>query len=96
MIDKQKNFINQGEPLHFLTQDLDKYFMNQDNFDPENVEVQILYIKRGDNDGDRFSGHVAFPGGKQEKEESLLSAAVRETQEEVGLDLLDKSNFAFI
>ena len=96
MIEKQLKFNNDHEPLHLSTDELNKYFMNQDKFDPENVEVQILYIKRGDNDQDRFSGHVAFPGGKQENDESLLNAAVRETQEEVGLDLLDKTKFAFI
>jgi 8-oxo-dGTP pyrophosphatase MutT (NUDIX family) len=38
--------------------------------------------------GDRWTGHVAFPGGKRDPEDTDDRAvAIRETSEEVGLDL---------
>ena len=48
---------------------------------------QLLFIRRASNERDRHSGQVAFPGGAHEpKDESLQATAVRETNEEVGLD----------
>lgn len=52
------------------------------------AEAQILLIRRAERDGDPWSGHMAFPGGKREASDaSLLVTALRETHEEVGLDL---------
>ena len=48
--------------------------------------TEVLFIKRAARDGDPWSGHVAFPGGKNEGESDMACAA-RETLEEVGLDL---------
>ncbi|KAG5458036.1 MAG: hypothetical protein BJ554DRAFT_1822 [Olpidium bornovanus] len=48
---------------------------------------EILFIKRATRAGDRWSGHVAFPGGKQEPSETARQTAERETREELGLDL---------
>lgn len=51
-------------------------------------EAQVLLIRRSEREGDPWSGHMAFPGGKREASDtSLFDTAVRETQEEVGLDL---------
>jgi 8-oxo-dGTP pyrophosphatase MutT (NUDIX family) len=48
----------------------------------------VLFIKRAARKGDRWTAHVAFPGGKRDPEDAGdLEAAVRETLEEVGLDL---------
>jgi 8-oxo-dGTP pyrophosphatase MutT (NUDIX family) len=48
----------------------------------------VLLIRRADFEGDPWSGHVALPGGRVETEDdSHLSAAIRETLEEVGLSL---------
>ena len=48
----------------------------------------ILFIKRARNPRDPWSGHMAFPGGRWETDDpSLLHTAMRETLEEVGLDL---------
>jgi 8-oxo-dGTP pyrophosphatase MutT (NUDIX family) len=49
--------------------------------------LEALLIRRADRPGDPWSGQVAFPGGRAEPGESLLETAVRETAEEVGLDL---------
>jgi 8-oxo-dGTP pyrophosphatase MutT (NUDIX family) len=60
-------------------------------FDQEWVkrgDPEILFIKRASRKGDRWTGHVAFPGGKREpQDESDLATGVRETFEEIGLDL---------
>lgn len=51
-------------------------------------EPEILFIRRAEKDGDPWSGHMAFPGGHREtSDQDLLDAAVRETFEEIGLDL---------
>ncbi len=48
---------------------------------------EVLLIRRAEREGDLWSGHVAFPGGRVEPGEGVEEAAVRETAEEVGLDL---------
>lgn len=55
---------------------------------PDSVEV--LLIERAEREGDPWSGHMAFPGGRMEPgDDSTRSAAQRETFEEVGVDLAD-------
>jgi 8-oxo-dGTP pyrophosphatase MutT (NUDIX family) len=50
--------------------------------------LEVLMIERAIKEGDPWSGHMAFPGGKQEPHDHSSSAtAVRETFEEVGLHL---------
>ena len=51
-------------------------------------EAEMLVIKRSVSERDHWSGHLALPGGRVEPgDASLLAAAVRETFEEVGIDL---------
>ena len=51
-------------------------------------ELNILMIKRAERKGDPWSGHMAFPGGRMDREDrNGFAAAVRETEEEVGLQL---------
>lgn len=50
--------------------------------------AEILLIKRAERAGDPWSGQIAFPGGRQDREDSdLLATAVRETREETGVEL---------
>lgn len=45
----------------------------------------ILVIKRRERDGDPWSGHMAFPGGRRESDEPCSETAIRECLEEVGI-----------
>jgi 8-oxo-dGTP pyrophosphatase MutT (NUDIX family) len=48
----------------------------------------MLFIKRPESEGDTFSGHMAFPGGKvKDRDKNKLDTAIRETTEETGIDL---------
>ncbi len=50
--------------------------------------VHLLFIKRAENPRDLWSGHMALPGGRRESNDhDLLATAIRETQEETGIDL---------
>jgi 8-oxo-dGTP pyrophosphatase MutT (NUDIX family) len=50
--------------------------------------AEMLIIKRATRHGDHWSGNLALPGGRWEaQDENLLETAVRETREEVGIDL---------
>jgi 8-oxo-dGTP pyrophosphatase MutT (NUDIX family) len=52
------------------------------------TELEALLIKRADLERDPWSGHMALPGGRRDDDdETLLATAIRETMEEVGLDL---------
>jgi len=49
---------------------------------------EVLIIRRTEREGDPWSGHMAFPGGRCELDDiSPRFTAERETREEVGLDL---------
>jgi 8-oxo-dGTP pyrophosphatase MutT (NUDIX family) len=52
------------------------------------TDLEVLLIKRAEYAGDPWSGHVALPGGHAHAgDDHLLATAVRETREEVGIDL---------
>jgi 8-oxo-dGTP pyrophosphatase MutT (NUDIX family) len=54
----------------------------------------MLLIKRAERIGDPWSGQIAFPGGKmQPNDGSAKDTAVRETLEEVGIDLGTSGEF---
>jgi 8-oxo-dGTP pyrophosphatase MutT (NUDIX family) len=50
--------------------------------------IEMLFIRRADHPDDPWSGQMAFPGGRSEPgDDDLKVTAIRETQEEIGLDL---------
>lgn len=52
--------------------------------------AEVLFIERAMREGDPWSGHMAFPGGRLEgDDDSARTAACRETFEEVGLEIAD-------
>ena len=51
-------------------------------------DVELLLIRRATRDDDPWSGHIAFPGGRRDPSDAdAIATAVRETREEVGVDL---------
>lgn len=51
-------------------------------------ELEIGFIKRAQDPNDRWSGQIAFPGGKKDPQDiSDLMACFREVKEEIGLQL---------
>jgi 8-oxo-dGTP pyrophosphatase MutT (NUDIX family) len=55
---------------------------------PGESGLEVLLIRRAEREGDPWSGHMAFPGGRADPDDiDLRMTAVRETREEVGLDL---------
>jgi len=50
--------------------------------------LQVLFMQRAANEKDPWSGNISFPGGKVENDDrDPRTTAVRETWEEVGIDL---------
>jgi len=51
-------------------------------------ELRLCFIRRAVRQGDHWSGHMAFPGGRAEPADTTpRDIAERETREEVGIDL---------
>lgn len=53
----------------------------------QDEQWHVLFIRRAERKGDHHSGQVAFPGGKHDPEDfSLTHTALREAEEEIGLN----------
>jgi 8-oxo-dGTP pyrophosphatase MutT (NUDIX family) len=61
----------------------------------EEGSAQFLLIKRAERADDHWSGQLALPGGRVDPmgDADLVATAVRETREEVGIDLLKGGRF---
>jgi 8-oxo-dGTP pyrophosphatase MutT (NUDIX family) len=60
-------------------------------FKEEAGDLRLLMIKRSENPGDPWSGQMAFPGGHADsKDRTLFDTAVRETMEEVGINIQEQ------
>jgi 8-oxo-dGTP pyrophosphatase MutT (NUDIX family) len=56
--------------------------------DPRPDDVHLCLIHRAEFDGDPWSGHMGFPGGRKDPEDpDVLETVLREVDEEVGIDL---------
>ena len=54
----------------------------------DKADFEALFIRRSIREDDPWSGQMAFPGGRFDSEDATLKrTAIRETQEEIGLDL---------
>ncbi|HEY5947019.1 MAG TPA: CoA pyrophosphatase [Kofleriaceae bacterium] len=54
----------------------------------EPVGPRVLLMKRVERVGDPWSGHISLPGGRHDASDpDLLATAIRETHEELGIDL---------
>jgi 8-oxo-dGTP pyrophosphatase MutT (NUDIX family) len=52
------------------------------------VDLEVLLGERSKREGDPWSGQIGLPGGRRRQEDgTMLATAVRETREEVGIDL---------
>ncbi|KAF4666140.1 hypothetical protein FOL47_004253 [Perkinsus chesapeaki] len=60
--------------------------------------AEMLLIRRAVREGDPWSGQTAFPGGRCEPKDygSDLATAIREANEEIGVDLSDERHFKFL
>ncbi|GLI72435.1 hypothetical protein PoHVEF18_000612 [Penicillium ochrochloron] len=74
-----------NDPSLSIEQQLQNFF---DQPWVEHGDPEVLFIKRASREGDRWTGHVALPGGKRDPEDvDDRAAAVREASEEIGFDL---------
>jgi 8-oxo-dGTP pyrophosphatase MutT (NUDIX family) len=49
---------------------------------------RVLLMKRAERTGDPWSGHISLPGGGfQDTDRDMLATAIRETREELGIEL---------
>lgn len=62
----------------------------------EREELEILFIRRSINVKDKWSGQIAFPGGRQELNETDQETVERETMEEIGLDISSSSDTVYL
>jgi len=85
-LEKIRRAISPGTPLR--PNDEGKFAAVAAVLRPGRDGAEVLLIRRAEHERDPWSGHMAFPGGRFDPGDSdLLQTALRETREEVGLDL---------
>ena len=64
--------------------------------DPFQLGGSLLLIRRSERDRDPWSGQIAFPGGRRTPgDRSFLATAIREANEEVGIELTQHTVLGF-
>jgi 8-oxo-dGTP pyrophosphatase MutT (NUDIX family) len=64
---------------------------------PINKDLEFFLVKRAEVDDDPWSGDMAFPGGKKNKEDNtLIDTVVREVLEETNIKLSEKQIIGFM
>ena len=61
----------------------------KDNYD-------ILFIQRAYNKNDRWSNQLAFPGGRNQANETDYETCIREIKEEIGLNMNDIKKYDYL
>ncbi len=89
-IDKLAEFLNK-----ISNKDLPNIPDSNLNEISEIFSIEILLVKRASSTRDKYSGDIAFPGGKfEEADLNDYNTAIRETKEEIGIclnNLIDKN-----
>jgi len=56
--------------------------------------MSVLLIRRATREGDPWSGHMSFPGGRKSEEDlNLLETAKRELSEEIGINISEEVTY---
>lgn len=59
--------------------------------DPNDDGIEVLMMRRAEREGDPWSGHMSFPGGKMDsKDDNSFEASLRELAEETGIPRPDE------
>lgn len=78
-----------GEPVEAFSNDSAYFFSSAASLAPLD-RIEMLFIQRSEREGDKWSGHIAFPGGKRDVcDADDAATAARESMEEVGVDVTD-------
>lgn len=93
MIEHIKQQLNEYQPILVSDEDFDMNALKRSAvaillYQGEKG-LELLMIKRADKEGDPWSGHMAFPGGRYEVnlDTDMASTAKRETLEEIGVNI---------
>ncbi len=104
MKEEEKNFLdNSNSDNHNINNSnkIDKEISNLKGLQCEyfneicqSLNIEILLVKRASSQRDKYSGNIAFPGGKFEKEDrNTYNTSIRETFEEIGINFNMMNNF---
>ncbi len=82
---------NQFTPKLIRLKEVDRRAAILINIQEHNNELKVLMVKRASEPNDPWSGQIAYPGGRMERSDNdTLDTAIRETFEEVGLNVTKK------